>query len=199
VNWLTFISNLVSSLAWPITVFVIILVLRHQIATLLPNVRHLRYGDFEVEFGKKIEHLKEEIEQANLPRLEAPGPGVLGEVPPVPRTANYLMELADVFPRAAILEAWTEVELAAKEAAARTGMDVHPDRSLKFMTMQTLLETLQRNSQIDKSVPSILRDLRALRNSVAHTRQVDVSTSKAKEYVRLALRVASALRAPTDG
>lgn len=61
---LTFISNLVSSLAWPIAIVVIVISMRAQIASLITNIKKLKAGSIEAEFEKLEQEVQEVREKA---------------------------------------------------------------------------------------------------------------------------------------
>src|SRR5437879_2418330 len=98
-NWSTFVSSLVSALAWPTVVLIVIILLRRQLTLLLPELTHLRFKDFEIEFEKKIDHLKQEAQRANLPELEQAAEHPPKEAPNVSRIYYDLMNLAEIYPR----------------------------------------------------------------------------------------------------
>lgn len=107
-----FAASLIGSLAWPLTVTAAVLLLRHQIAGLLPALRRLRIKDVELEFGRAVEELKKEAETEELPTPR--------ELPDMP--VERLAVIADVSPRAAILEAWLYLESACLDAAEGLGL-----------------------------------------------------------------------------
>lgn len=49
-----FIAQLVSALAWPVTVLICAALRRSPLARLIPLVRTLRYSDIEVRFGREV-------------------------------------------------------------------------------------------------------------------------------------------------
>jgi hypothetical protein len=181
---LTFITDLVKSLAWPITAVAIAFGFRRHIALLLSNVSGFRYKDFEVQFGQRIEELKAEADRAKLP----PAPEerrALEATPAPPRELFYLTELVEIAPKSAVIEAWREVERAASDTARR----------LKLPIAKTdVVRQLKASGRIAPNLMRIVDDLRQLRNSVAHVGEIDLSVDRAEEYVELALRVIGALR-----
>jgi hypothetical protein len=53
-----FISSIVNSLAWPITVIIIILLLKHPIRDLIKRIGKLKIKDIEADFSKEISDVK---------------------------------------------------------------------------------------------------------------------------------------------
>jgi len=186
-DWLTFIVGLARALAWPCTVLGIALVFRHQIALLLPDVSQLRYKDFEVQFGRKVATIKAEAEQAKLPSLPDEHERPVRIIGPRKSEFGYLSELVEIAPKAAVMEAWREVERAVGDTAKRLAL---PPAKMNRDAVRQLIAS----GRIDATLVRIIDDLRNLRNTVAHTAEIEVSLDDSEEYLKLALRVIGAIR-----
>ena len=177
-DWLTFLSSLTGSLAWPATAITVVLILRKPLRGLLPLVQKLSYKGLELEFGERVKEVRAQVAR-ELP--EAAGPAQRQS-----RDERALGALAAVSPRAAVLEAWREVELAALGAAQRLadeGFGPVP----QTLTQQALA-FLERS--LDGTAVRLLRSLRALRNQAAHAPDFALSTDSALEYAASADAVA---------
>ena len=183
-DWLTFISSLVGSLAWPSVVVALVVLLRRPIAGLIPNLRRLRYKDFELDFTKKLEKLESEAQRAQLPPTAVPESVSRTGVPAT--FEEYIDRLAELSPRSAVTEAWRFVETALREAVERSGR-VAP-RSPRAME-----DFLANQTDIDRRTLSLLADLRGLRNQAVHAEEFALQPEQAREFGDLALRIASAL------
>ncbi len=69
-DWLTFLVELAKALGWPFAVVVLVFVLRQSLVKLIPTLRHLKYGDFEADFGEKLEEAEHKADAAHLPAAE---------------------------------------------------------------------------------------------------------------------------------
>jgi hypothetical protein len=58
---LTFVSTMVSALAWPSVAIVVIMILRKPMAELLPLLRRLKYKDLEFKFGERIAEVQADV------------------------------------------------------------------------------------------------------------------------------------------
>jgi hypothetical protein len=176
-DWLTFIVNLVGSLAWPVVVLVVILFLRRHVNDLVPFLQKLKYKELELEFGRRVEQVKEDV-------------GKLPTKPDLPEVASEIeaaARIAEVNPRAAILETWREVEQAAREAARRLGAeDLKSDHQVIWF--------LGKHYAVNPEVLSLLYDLRNLRNQAAHSQNFTPEAATAVEYATSAAAVARYLR-----
>jgi hypothetical protein len=188
VDRLTFIANLVKALAWPISVLVIALAFKREIVQLLRTISTFRYKDVELQFGRKIESLKAEADQANLPPLRAKRELFVGEQAPEPsQELIYLNELVDLAPKAAVMEAWREVERAIRDASKRLDLPITG-------TNRDAIHRFKASGRVEPTLTRMIDDLRQLRNSVAHVGEFELSAYRAEEYVKLALRVIEAMR-----
>jgi hypothetical protein len=181
VDWLSFIASVVGSLAWPGAVVVLVLFLRRPIGALLPLLQRLKYKELELEFGRRVEEVKQQLAQ------ELPPETVLA---PAGEEGAAIARLAEVSPRSAVLEAWRDVELAALEAARKIGGEAFRHRTLTFQA----LRILERSESLDRNVIGVLRDLRGLRNEAAHAPDFALTKESAVEYAASASAVARYLR-----
>lgn len=104
----SFTSELVKATAWPIATMILFYFMRKPLFDLIPLVRKLKYKDLEMEFSKEIQTLKTEAEDA------------FGKRDGKDTDRNHktiALDLVSFSPRAAIIEAWIELEAAASRLA----------------------------------------------------------------------------------
>lgn len=140
-DWVKILLNWVASIAWPLVVVFVVLLYRKQLSSLFSNLSRIaerageerveiEIGDkFKLTFGERIKKLEEETERlkpVGTPGVDTPPfeparvadatplpPNYRGKpLPPPPGFIEHSYTLAEISPRAAILEAWREVELA---------------------------------------------------------------------------------------
>ncbi len=197
---LTFVAEMTKGLAWPLVVFFLLFVLKTPLKDLVPLIRKLKYGDFEAEFGQRlaeIEQLEAEmIQESNHFKEQVKERAAAKEHPlfsrgPAPTEERPIaFQLAYVNPRSAILEAWLNVEVAAKRAAQRLDLvQKEPVSSIHAIRALDLAKVL------DAAQVAIFHDLRALRNEAAHTPEMALSTDMALRYVDVAESLARTLSA----
>jgi hypothetical protein len=180
---LTFAAEMTKALAWPLTILLALLLLRRPLAELLPLLQRLRYKDLELDFGKRVQELASEIKK------ELPG-GKESESARK-RHQDRLTSLAQASPRAAVLEAWLEVEEAALEAAKRHGLKL-TERERR--SPATLEQALVDSGILDDNKQGIFSRLRNLRNAAAHASEFDLTADSATIYAGSAARLAEYLR-----
>jgi hypothetical protein len=180
VNGLAFIASLVHSLAWPAAVAVAVIVLRRPIgAALGRGVRRLRAGPVEVEFDQELAEVREELRRS--PELTAE-PSALGNL------GEELARLAELSPRAAVLEAYIRIEVRLTELLADTGMDV------PRLTGRQLARLARNQGLISDETLAAIDGLSVLRNLAAHTPADDIGAKRARDYLALADAVLYAMR-----
>ena len=177
-NVLEFISAVVSALAWPIAVIIAVVVLRRPLRHLLSRLETFKGPGVEATFQRQVEEAKEEaaLAVAGLPSVQE------GDKSQQERLEySDLLRLADVSPRAAILETWLRIESTLTDVAMR--MDVSADTRRGPLS---LMEALERHGTIAPEVGSALRRLRNLRNVAVHTQDLDISKDSVVDYIETA-------------
>jgi hypothetical protein len=181
------------SLAWPAALVAIFLVLRRHLVARLPDLESLEWKDFRFRFGRRVHQIASEARENQVQAEAATGPAIDGEV--------HRLALADISPRAAILEAWIELEGAAATALRRKGAAVsrqelqQPSRLADALIVGGLLKPAQ---------ASLLSELRRLRNAAAHASDPKITPETAREFVGVAAAFERLIRArtpaaPADG
>lgn len=182
---LSFIANIISSLAWPGLVILCVILLRKPIAELIPLMRSLKFKDFEIDFDRRLEELKADAE-AELPSIPPP----TTEAPEEPRRETDYWEtiegLSEVSPRAAISEAWRRVERAIDDHFRRLGLE-------RPRSYQGMLRALRAQERPIPPAMTLFQELRVLRNRAVHARDFDIDPQRAIEFAQLADRIVASL------
>jgi hypothetical protein len=173
---LTFVSEMAKALAWPVTVLLILLLIRRPLLEYIPFVRRLRYGDLELDFEREVVQLSAKASRA-LPSSEGARP--------------RLTQTAYISPRAAVLEAWLELEAVAMEASKRHGLAL---TSREMRSPLELGQALEKAGVLSGEKLEIYHRLRNLRNAAAHATHFAFDPEVAIEYADLADRLVQHLR-----
>jgi hypothetical protein len=169
-DFLTFISSLVQSLAWPAAIALIAFWFRGELRSLFPRLRRIKHKETEIEFIAEVERLKADVE-ADLPAIPAPAE----------EDVDVLNRLAEIEPRAAISEAYRRIELAAARAVQRLNIPVDtslrtPSRYISMLSQKHL--DPKRFRQVD--------ELRKLRNEAVHSDDFSLRGEPIKSYIDVA-------------
>ena len=180
---LAFIAELIKALAWPATVLILVCLLRKPVAELIPLLTRLKYKDIELEFGRRVAEVKAEATE----ELPPPEPAAVLES----AEEQTVLELAKLSPRAAVTEAWRQVEVAAVEAARRNDIYLSPS---ELTSPVRVLRALERNQIIEMGKIGLLHDMRGLRNQAVHAPEFAITATAAMEYVQVARRLVEYLK-----
>jgi hypothetical protein len=179
VDSLTFIAAITKALAWPATIIVVVILLRHQLRSLVGDLRRLKYKDFEADFGKSLELATVEADKAGLPPLppksEALGATLI--------TGPRFERLAQASPRAAILDTWLDLEAAVRELASKHNVPASEQVSVRALAQQLHIQEVLSQSDL-----KLFDTLRHLRNAAAHS-LAEITVDQAREFRTLALRL----------
>jgi hypothetical protein len=181
---LTFIAEILKAAAWPAVVLVAVIILRRELRSLVPLITSFKYKDLEVTFGREAAAVREEAAQ-----LQTPSGALLPAGPAISETVRRLLPAS---PRAAIIEAWREVEEEARNAAERRNVALP---QLRTVSQSRLLHALSSHAAVTSEQLALLHDLRSLRNQAAHAPEFALSEDSARDYAVAAAQLAQHLRA----
>jgi hypothetical protein len=186
-DWLTFTSKIVEAVAWPFVVLLIFFGLKSKVFKLFPFLRKLKYKDFEAEFGEVVREISEKLPTTMTKETTK----FIASTQSV-NHREQLLKLAELAPRAAILESWLQVEHAAQRLIDRTG---GADRSLRMVGPTTMRKYLDKTASLSQEQRESFNKLRDLRNKVVHLFEISLPLDEVLEYIDLALSLAEQLDA----
>ena len=166
-------------------ILIFILLLRKPIRDLIPLLTRLKYKDFELEFGRKIKEVKAEV------AIEFPEEEPLEALPS--EADKKIIKLAEISPRAAVLEAWRTVE---NEAILTVREEIRRQRGHEpaIILPHSAIKHLQQSERIDRQTSALIKELRSLRNEAAHAPEFALGSHSALEYASVANRLARMLK-----
>lgn len=169
--------NFLVGIAWPVTVVWIAYLFKGELRSLLHRMSQLKYKDVEAKF------------EIGLAEAEAKILSIEHAVPQLPQrleiTSKFesLRRIADVSPRAAIMEAWVLVE----DAAGRSGFV--QGAAISRVNPHLFVEELVRLGKLPKGSDFVLDQMRKLRNQAAHLPDFSLNQDEADRYLQLAARM----------
>lgn len=181
-DWLTFTSNIINSIAWPLTVVFGIYIMRDKVGELLPRLKRFKHKDTEVEFVQAVEELAQERDQGEQAAPQEPKSDELIE------QFDFLMKLANVSPRSAVLESFRTLETAAAKKAAQ----LYPESGQRPGSPLGL-QRLLKGKALRPEEYHQFNQLRKLRNEAAHAEEFEVSGMPIEAYIDIALSLAARL------
>lgn len=171
-DWLTFFSNIISAVAWPVAVVILVAMFKDEIKKVTPYVKRLKAGPLEAEFEREIKELTELTELTTTTNTDQP-----------PASKALLSQLAEMHPRSAILESWVRVEAAARAVLATDNTASTKSSYVPAARLSGYLLTLE---ALDQSQVTLFNELRRLRNEIAHEKGIEPTQGSALSYIDLA-------------
>jgi hypothetical protein len=190
VNWLAFIAALAGSLAWPLTVVIIVLIFRRPLLAVAPSLREFELGSLKLKFAEGLAQAASVAEQIAPAPSESP-------VPTKPDSLHFggtdiednELLLAVSAPGALVLQSFVKVEQALFLAAANAGLDTNKRRGVRIVAQE-----LEKRGALTPEIAKIVQLLGDLRNEAAHLPNFGIEPRQALEYARLARHVVAALK-----
>jgi Domain of unknown function (DUF4145) len=156
-----FIAAIVQSLvalAWPVAFVIAVALFRGRLTQLLP---FLRLKHKETEFSFRLDQAENEIKQIPRPALDNE------VIEPTPEEKTRYEQIAEISPRAAILEKRSDLEQTIN-TIAQPYLIRHAQGSGKSHTLLEAIRVLRKEKIIDETTSALLDDLRAIGNQAAH-------------------------------
>jgi len=181
------IVQFISAIAWPFTVIIIAFMFRQEIRKTANRLSTFSYGEMKAEFQKDLNKLEKDVKE--LPVKESTAKLEKSE-PDSETLDSYerLSRIADISPRAAIMEAWRDIEVTTKQVtdayAISTDGQIAGVKAIRELVRQHLLP---------ESVISVYEQMRRLRSQAAHSADFAITTDEAKRYIDTAYRFHNAL------
>jgi hypothetical protein len=192
---LTFISSLLGSLAWPLTISFLVFLFRGTIRQILDSVRlkSIKRGDTQIEFEQKISRIRENVSQANLAMQGSLTAVKKVRQPKLPQDMfeNEIQVISEINPAAGVALAWSHIE---KELVAVASKQ-NPTNFNPRTRQRELIIKLKESGAINEIQYETLIGLRDLRNKAVHEMaQSGLSLADAKEYAYVANSVVTILK-----
>lgn len=165
----------ISSIAWPVTVLVIVILFRKSFSEMLSGPLHrLKAGPVEAVWRDIESEVKADLSrEPNSSESFAPSQDVAVE----------LASLAERVPSAAVLEAYERVRSTLIDVAENPPID--PQLDLKQLSASSLAELAHQHGRIRAQTVQAVEGLGVIRNLVAHDQAGQVTADKALDYLTM--------------
>jgi len=181
---LTFISNITTAAIWPITILIVVVMLKNPIEKLILNLSKMRYKDFEIDFYQKIEELGDKAAAAQLPEVGEPSSVCISKLKYDKRNLAPELSTTD-----SILSAWILVEKEVRSSAKKHDMSdafqAPFNRVVKFLLDRQF---------ISQEMVDLINFMRSIRSDVVHMPDISVSNYILAEYNNTAVSIVDFLR-----
>jgi len=172
--------TLLTGIAWPVAVIWITYLFKGELRSLLHRMSQLKYKDVEAKFEIFENGLAEA--EAKVIAIEKSAPSALPR-PEITSKLELLRRIADVSPRAAIMEAWVLIEDAAEKSGFVQGT------AISRVNPHLFVDELVRLGKLPYRSDALLVQMRRLRNQAAHLPDFSLNQDEADRYLQLAARM----------
>lgn len=173
-------ADLVSALAWPLAFVWFVQKYGNDVKELILRLSKVKFGNAEAEFTLGLKVAEELANEA--PLIEA-SKDLSEEDIEFSKRMSQLERIADVSPRAAIMESWLLIEEAAGKAGFVQGASIPRINPLLFV------EWLVTEGKIDKSTAKLVDKMRKLRNEASHLKDFELTKDEAERYLKIAVQI----------
>ncbi len=176
--------EIVKALAWPIAVIWIGYIFRSEVRQLLGRVSSFKYKDVEASFEKSLVQAEQSARNIEKPQLDESESEI--------NKKEQLLRIAEVSPRAAVVEAWTLIETAAMKNGLWEGA------AIKRINPKTILDHLESSGKFSPENLKLINQLRQIRNKAKHLPDFAVTQTEAERYLDLAVKGAAIIEASSS-
>lgn len=163
-------------LAWPVVVSVGMFLFQKDLGSVLRRLTKVETSAAKMMFNEEIKEVEQTLSESPVLSTE--------------ESSNWLSEMraiAKLNPRAAIIEAWTSIEIACIEIGMVQGA------TMPRFSPKALEQFLHEIPDFDNEMIKRVMDLRRLRNRVTHGMDADFEFIDAEKYIELADKTVNTL------
>ena len=197
-SWLEFISSLIVSLVWPVSILLIFLLFKVEIrAFLVANqVKLLKGGPFEAEFFESVSKAKEALKEGadSEPDLASQDSN---QTQSSDAPVNFVFSddlLLEHHPEYAVLESWKHLEGVLQLAA-----NVRSGSQSRFRPIRQVIFELSQGKVISASLAAALIELNDARNAIVHGNNFKLTRKQAEEYIEVVEAALQSLQNFSEG
>ena len=179
----TFLSQLINSLSWPIVTIILVIYLRKPLSKLLLLIVRIKFKDLDIWFRDEIASIKSETP--------------INELPEIPIDENRkIKELAQRQPVQAVLNAWQNLEKIIYDKLK----ELFPKESLQYqrLTPDRAYTELFLTGAMPPATKETIERLNFLRNQLVHHPKYTISSNDAMEYISLTKRIQNKIENLTE-
>ncbi|MGA2440159.1 MAG: hypothetical protein ABSH08_04325 [Tepidisphaeraceae bacterium] len=193
-DWLTSVTEIVKSFAWPVAAVVIIWMVREPLGRLLPLLEELEWKGLKAKFRKGVKEAEKVAAESLPPEIPVtPQDRLHSELNAEEEISGRFGKLLEISPEAAVLDAWRMLEEEMRAAAVRLQLS-YPVHSSLF----GISEKFGHDGWITPEQTRLIVALRKLRNLAAHGGQDRaISVADASRALRMIEALARYFRSLT--
>ena len=170
---LTFIVELLKASSWPLVALLVLIFLRKELSQIIPRIQKVKWKDAEIEIAEIKLESKRYLETTEEIKLIEPEKEDL---------ETRLNRLSEISQRAAILEAWRELENIAIKAINFKTRQAQP---WNYKRSGEIEEMLIKSEILNPDARKLYSSLRRIRNNAAHANDFQMNEKAVIQYIEL--------------
>ena len=174
------IIKIIEIIVWPFTVCFGILIFKNDIHTIIQRISTIKYKDLEATLSNSIKDAEKISKNIKIKKISDNTQNLELE--------SRLLRILDISPKAAILEAWAEIEAEAFKK------DLVSGTTFKRVLPVKILEYVGKHSKLSAQELELLNDLRVVRNRASHLPDIIIKLGDAEKYINVAIKVITLLK-----
>lgn len=168
-NTFAFVASVIGSLAWPITLLIVVILFLKNGSRVAKFVKSIRFKDFELTLRDNLEKARIVAESVEVGLVSPPSSGERDE------SEDKVLALAQIDTGVAILKSWQKLESALIRMRQHNGL-------MRFTTNSSIVQRLFESKKINESDLALFNQLRSIRNAVVHSQKRSISIAEVVEY-----------------
>lgn len=174
-TWFSFIASIVSSIAWPCVICVLLVLFKSDLSRLLHLADSIKYKDIAISFTNMEEQSKI-LEASHTTTPSQVKNSVLLSL------EDQMYDAAERFPSAAIVLAWSALESAMADAVSQLAISAESPSS---RSPRHNLDMLASYANLSDDYLALIREMLSIRNKTVHQNNVKeiISREQAFAYV----------------
>ncbi|HAS7003343.1 TPA: hypothetical protein I7290_23790 [Vibrio parahaemolyticus] len=183
-DWMTFVTSLSGHLAWPITVLIVVVLLKKNIEQIFPRLESFKHNKTEISFSKAV---SEVVEKAK--HVENDGEPLPSDLK---SEETRLISKIDIAPVAVVQQAWALLD--------RELLEVYDEYlnkgNRKLLTVRIgheILKSIGFNEELTSNI-SKLSQIRKATYGIKSYSESNLTTKQVESYVELALDCTAKVR-----
>ena len=181
---LTATVEIIKALAWPIAALIILKMFREPLLAIIPFIKNLKLPGVEVTIAREVAEAKALAQDSLSNATQQKGIALTSDS----EKKTRLFQIADLAPRAAISEAWRELELAGAQAVNALCSPEEMPKQLR--SPMSFAEALRNKYLISSNQWSAISKLRKIRNESVHLPDFTLDQNVVRDYIDTALTLA---------
>jgi hypothetical protein len=176
-NWMQFISSIFGHIVWPLTIIILVILLRDKLSEVLPRLEKVKHKDTEIAFSNAI---LEVTSQANKSQVKIDDDLSIIE--------QWLLKMAYLYPNAIISQSYNLVQ---KEVINLMHM-LEPDRKNTLTAVES--RAFRNKSGISSEFEDKLRKIKSVHIMAEENSTTRIGIEEVHSYVDLCINMVSEVR-----